>query len=129
MRLIDLKEIIDDKGNLVVIESNDIVPFDIKRLFYIYGVGNIVRGEHANINSQFCFICLNGSCKIKVDNGDIIKEFLLDNKRLMLYIDKMVWKDMYDFSDDCLLLVLSDHKYDSSEYIRDYYEFIERRKI
>ncbi|EAJ0863674.1 WxcM-like domain-containing protein, partial [Campylobacter coli] len=85
---------------------------------------NTIRGEHANLNSEFFFIVLKGECKIKIDNGKEQKNFILNNPKQGLYIDKMLWKQMYDFSKDCILLVLSNTLYDANEYIRDYNEFL-----
>lgn len=114
----------DERGNLVVVEGIKDIPFDIKRMFYIYGTqGNIVRGQHANRNSEFVLINLSGECKIKVDDGKNNEVIILNKPHEGIYLDKMVWKDMYDFSSDSILLVLSNCSYDSKEYIRDYMKF------
>ena len=115
----------DNRGTLVVIEENKDIPFDIKRIFYMFGTSpEIVRGQHANRHSEFILICVAGSCKIKVDDGKGNEEiFLLDKPNKGIYVPKMLWKDMYDFSCDSVLLVLSDKNYDENEYIRDYEEY------
>ena len=101
------------------------IPFDIKRVFYIYGSDSeVVRGQHANRNSEFVLINVSGTSKVRVDNGfeeDIIE---LNRPRMGLYLPTMLWKDMYDFSEDSVLLVLANTHYDGSEYIRDYDEYL-----
>ena len=112
-------------GKLVVVEGAQDIPFDIQRVFYIYGSDSeVVRGQHANRNSEFVLINVSGSSKVRVDNGfeeDIIE---LNRPRMGLYLPTMLWKDMYDFSADSVLLVLANTHYDGHEYIRDYDEFI-----
>ncbi|MGN0132032.1 MAG: sugar 3,4-ketoisomerase [Lachnospiraceae bacterium] len=126
-RIINFNEYGDERGNLVVAEGSGVdVPFDIKRVFYMYGSDpDIVRGQHANRRTKFVLINVSGTSKVKVDNGvetDIIE---LNKPRMGLYIDTMVWKDMYDFSADSVLLVLASEHYDGKEYIRDYNQFLE----
>lgn len=102
------------------------VPFDIKRVFYMYGSDpDIVRGQHANRRTEFVLINVSGTSKVKVDNGFETEIIELNKPRMGLYIDVMVWKDMYDFSDDSVLLVLASEHYDGAEYIRDYDMFLE----
>ncbi|EAJ2421864.1 WxcM-like domain-containing protein [Campylobacter coli] len=124
-KLINLKYFDDKNSTLIAIEKQVNCPFEIKRIFYIFDVPkNTIRGEHANLNSEFFFIVLKGECKIKIDNGKEQKNFILNNPKQGLYIDKMLWKQMYDFGKDCILLVLSNTLYDANEYIRDYNEFL-----
>lgn len=115
----------DERGRLVVIEGRKNVPFDIERLFYIYGSDStVVRGKHANKKSEFVLINVSGSCKIKVLDGLGYEEvFLLDRPHMGIYLPKMLWKDMYDFSKDSILLCLSSEKYDANEYVRDFEEY------
>ncbi len=125
-RLIDLQKHADDRGHLVVVESNCGIPFDIKRLFYIYGTKpTAVRGQHANRKSEFLLVALSGSCSVKIDDGMHEEVFVLDNPGVGLYIPKMLWKEMFDFSPDCVLLSISNELYDSEEYIRDYESYRE----
>lgn len=84
---------------------------------------NVVRGCHANKNSTFFMFCICGSCRVSLDNGYFQSEVLLDKPNTALYLDKMVWKEMFDFSKDCILVVLTNTLYDTKEYIRDYKEF------
>ena len=119
----------NDSGRLVVLESNKDIPFDIKRIFYIYDVeAEAVRGLHANRKSSFFFICVAGSCNIEIDNGFEKHGCILDKPSLGLHCPKGYWKKMFDFSQDAILLVLSDETYDEDEYIRDYEVFKESIK-
>ncbi len=125
-KVLEFDDFGDERGNLVVAEGGIDIPFEIKRVFYMYGSdSDIVRGQHANRRTEFVLINVSGSSKVKVDNGfetDIIE---LNKPRMGLYITTMVWKDMYDFSSDSVLLVLASEHYDAEEYIRDYTAFIE----
>lgn len=115
----------DERGNLVVVEGARDVPFDIRRVFYIYGSDDsIIRGQHANRNSQFVLINVAGKSKVKVMDG-LGNEavFSLNRPRTGVYIPTMVWKEMYEFSPDAVLLVLASEHYDESEYIRDFAAF------
>ena len=122
--VLEFKNLGDERGNLVAIEGGITIPFDICRVFYIYGTDpNAVRGQHANKNSEFVLINVAGSSKVRIKDG--VEEAVIElNKPLMgVYIPKMIWKDMYDFSEDSVLLVLASEHYDATEYIRDYGEF------
>lgn len=120
-RIYEFKELGDERGNLVVIEGGDNIPFDIKRVFYIYGSDEtVIRGQHANKFSEFVLINVNGTSKVRLDNGVEEKIIYLDRPRMGLYIPAMLWKDMYDFSSDSVLLVLASTHYDGEEYIKDY---------
>ncbi len=127
--VLTFRELGDERGNLVVVEGNEDIPFDIARVFYLYGTdGTMVRGKHANRNSQFVLINVAGSSKVKVDDGlGHVQVVNLDKPRMGLYLPPMVWKEMYDFSEDSVILVLSDQHYDGTEYIRDYDQF--RREV
>ena len=124
-KILEFGDLGDERGKLVVVEGAQDIPFDIQRVFYIYGSDSeVVRGQHANRNSEFVLINVSGSSKVRVDNGfeeDIIE---LNRPRMGLYLPTMLWKDMYDFSADSVLLVLANIHYDGHEYIRDYDEFI-----
>lgn len=116
----------DERGHLVVAEGNKDIPFDIKRIFYIFGTDkNVVRGQHANKKSQFVLINVAGSSKVKVKDGKGNEAvYNLDRPHSGIYIPTMIWKDMYDFSDDSVLLCLASEVYDPQEYIRDYNSFV-----
>lgn len=127
--IINFKDLGDERGKLVVLEGNDTVPFDIKRVFYIYGSdGDVVRGQHANRESEFLLINVAGKSKVRITDSE--EEFVvkLDKPMMGVYIPPMVWKDMYDFSPDSVLLVLASTHYDGTEYIRDYDEYIAEMK-
>jgi len=123
--LINFKELGDKSGCLVAIEEERQVPLAIKRVFYIYNLGEgQERGNHANRNSRIVFICIKGSCQIQVDNGEESRRFVLDKPSVGVFTDRMTWKKMDNFSKDCILLALSDCNYDKNEYINDYNEFV-----
>ena len=117
----------DDRGHLVIVEGGIDVPFEIKRAFYIYGSdAEVVRGCHANRKSEFVLINVAGSSKVKVKDGEGNEAiFCLNRPHTGIYLPTMVWKEMYDFSDDSVLLVLASEHYDPEEYIRDYDRFVE----
>lgn len=120
----------DERGHLVIVEGEKDIPFAIKRAFYIYGSDkDVVRGQHANRKSEFVLINVAGKSKVKIKDGEgneII--FCLNRPHTGLYIPTMVWKDMYDFSEDSVLLCLSSEHYDPTEYIRDYDEYVKEIK-
>ena len=123
--ILQFSDLGDERGKLVVIESGQVIPFEIKRVFYIYESDEkVVRGQHANIESEFVLINVAGQSKVRITDGR--EEFIVElNKPMMgVYIPKMVWKDMYDFSKDSVLLVLASTHYDGTEYIRDYEEYL-----
>ena len=129
-KIIYFKDLGDERGNLVVIEGEGIdIPFDIKRVFYIYGSDDkVVRGQHANRETEFLLVNVGGSSKVKVDNGTETAIIKLDRPGMGLYLPPMLWKDMYDFSSDSILLVLASRHYDDKEYIRDYEEYLREIK-
>lgn len=115
----------DERGKLVVIEGGKAIPFEIKRVFYIYDSDStVVRGQHANRESEFVLINVAGKSKVRITDGT--EEFVVElNKPMMgVYIPKMIWKDMYDFSPDSVLLVLASTHYDGNEYIRNYDDYV-----
>ena len=125
IKILEFGEFGDERGNLVVAEGGIDVPFDVQRVFYMYGSDDtVIRGQHANRITKFVLINVSGSSKVKVDNGFETEIIELNRPRMGLYLDSMVWKDMYDFSPDSVLLVLASTHYDGSEYIRDYEEYI-----
>lgn len=116
----------DDRGHLVAIEGGGDIPFEIKRVFYIYGSDrDVVRGKHANKDSEFVLINVSGTSKIKaVDTKGNSVIHVMDRPHIGVYLPKMIWKDMYDFSEDSVLLVLSSEHYQAEEYVKDYDEFL-----
>jgi dTDP-4-dehydrorhamnose 3,5-epimerase-like enzyme len=118
--LIDLATFTDDRGNLTVIERS--IPFDIKRIFYIYGVDKSVRGGHRHHNTVQAAICLQGHCSIFSDNNIKKGHFVLDNPSKCLILNPEDWHQMYDFSSDAILMVLASEFYDPQDYIYPKYE-------
>ena len=124
-KLLNFKVNGNEAGKLVAIEGLNQIPFEIKRIFYIYGVkGDTVRGRHSNRNSEFVMINVKGSADIRLHDGKKEQIVNLSKPNEGLYIPKLMWKDMYNFSDDCVMLVLSSEVYDENEYIRDFDEFL-----
>jgi dTDP-4-dehydrorhamnose 3,5-epimerase-like enzyme len=114
----------DEQGSLISLESFKNIPFEIKRVYYIFGTApGVIRGKHAHQNLKQVLISIHGNCKVKVDNGIKEKEYLLNNPSAGLYIQGLVWREMYDFSPDCVLLVLTDGYYKEEDYIRNYEQF------
>jgi len=126
VKILEFPELGDDRGHLVVVEGKKNIPFEIKRIFYLFGSDQyVVRGQHANRFSEFCLINVRGTSKVKVmDRTGNEKIFNLDRPHKGIYIPAMIWKDMYNFSSDSVLLVLSNEYYDKNEYIRNYEDFI-----
>ena len=117
----------DERGSLVAIESEITVPFDIKRVYYIFDTkSGVVRGLHAHKALSQVMVCLKGSCRVMLDNGLLKEQVVLDSPNKGLLIDSMMWREMHDFSEDCVLLVLANEHYDESDYIRDYNDFLKQ---
>ncbi len=115
----------DDRGQLVAVETMKDIPFEVKRVYYIYDtLPGVRRGFHAHRQLEQILICVHGSCKIHLDNGTETAEVLLDKPNEGLYISNDMWREMYDFSDGAVLLVLASRYYDESDYIRNYDDFI-----
>lgn len=116
----------DDRGQLIAVEANKDIPFPVKRVYYIYDtLPGVRRGFHAHRHLQQALICVHGSCKIHLDNGYEQAEVLLDRPDQALYISNDMWREMYDFSKDTVLMVLASEYYDESDYIRNYDQFME----
>lgn len=116
----------DERGHLVIVEGMKDIPFEIKRIFYIYGSDkDVVRGQHANKLSEFVLINVAGTSKVKVKDGKGNETvYALNRPHTGVYLPRMIWKEMYDFSEDSVLLCLASTHYDPDEYIRDYDEFL-----
>ncbi len=125
IKIMEFPDFGDERGNLIVVEGGIDIPFAVKRVFYIYGSDSeVIRGRHANRKSEFVMINVSGKSRVKVDNGYEQQVIELNRPRMGLYLSTMVWKDMYDFSPDSVLLVLASEHYDSEEYIRNYDDYI-----
>lgn len=115
----------DNRGQLIAIEECKDIPFDIKRVYYMYDtVSDAVRGKHAHKSLQQILICTSGSCKILLDDGKEKQIVELNKPYEGLYITNAIWREMYNFSKDAVLMVLASNYYDESDYIRDYNEFL-----
>lgn len=126
IKLIDLLSLGDQRGGLVAIESNQSIPFEIKRLYYIFNTTDQARGFHAHINLKQIAVCVKGSCRFILDDGKNKEEVVLDSPTQGLYIESLTWREMHDFSEDCVLLVLASEHYDETDYIRDYDDFLNK---
>lgn len=125
VKLADLPSFGDNRGGFVVLESNQSVPFEIKRLYYIFNTSdNESRGFHAHINLKQIAICVKGSCRFILDDGFGREEVILDSPTQGLMIGNLTWREMHDFSEDCVLLILASSHYDEEDYIRNYDEFL-----
>ena len=126
VEMLEFKELGDERGHLVIVEGNRNIPFDIKRIFYIYGSdADVIRGQHANRKTEFVLINVAGTSKVMVKDGKGNEAvFSLNRPHTGIYLPKMTWKDMYDFSEDSVLLCLASEHYDAEEYIRDYDEYV-----
>ena len=131
-KLLQFADFGDERGKLVVIEGDNLsgVPFDIKRVFYIYGSDRtVVRGQHGNRNSEFVLVNVAGSSKVMITDGKKKEIVELNQPMEAVYIPRMIWKEMYDFSPDSVLLVLANTHYDSHEYIRNYEEYLKEMGV
>lgn len=115
----------DARGQLVALEESHEIPFKIKRIYYMYDTGqDVTRGYHAHKALEQILVCIHGSCKIRLDNGFEKKVVSLEKPYEGLYVANNMWREMFDFSPDAVLLVLASELYDESDYIRDYDEFL-----
>ncbi|MER0432385.1 sugar 3,4-ketoisomerase [Aeromonas caviae] len=123
--LIHLPVLGDDRGSLIALEGNKNIPFDIKRIYYIYGTKTgVSRGFHAHKALKQVAIAVSGSCRFILDDGIEREDILLNDPAQGLLIESFMWREMHDFSDDCVLMVLANQLYDEDDYIRNYDEFI-----
>ena len=118
---LDFPPLGDDRGSLVALESNTTIPFDIKRVYYIFGTKkNVTRGLHAHLALNQVLLCVKGSCKILLDDGVVRESVFLDSPTKGLLVESLVWREMSEFSADCVLLVIASELYDEEDYIRNY---------
>lgn len=130
IRWLDFERLGDNRGELIAIEIgvDKIIPFEIKRVYYIYATApGISRGFHAHRNLKQIAICVSGTCKMVLDNGTFRQETIMNSATRGLVIESMVWREMHDFSPDCVLLVLASEHYEESDYIRSYETFLEEQ--
>lgn len=124
INLIDFQKYNDDRGNLVVAEFEKEIPFTVKRVYYIYGVsGDKKRGFHSHKSLEQIYICINGSCKVKLFDGKDEETVTLGDPSQGLYLGHNIWREIFDFDENAVLLVLASDVYRESDYIRDLTEF------
>jgi len=122
--LIDLEVKGDKRGSLIALEDGINTPFEIKRCYYIYNTKkNVRRGFHAHKNLQQLAVCVSGSCSFYLDDGESTRDITLDSPEKGLLLKGIIWREMYNFSENCILVVLADKLYDESDYIRNYHSF------
>lgn len=125
VKIVQLEEHGDERGTLISLEQMKNIPFEIKRVYYMFDtVHGVRRGFHAHKCLKQILICVKGSCKILLDDGTEKTEVILDRPNKGLIIDSHIWREMFDFSEDAVLMVLASELYDEADYIRNYDEFI-----
>ena len=124
VKFFNTRTMVEPDGNLVPIESNHDIPFPIKRVFYVYGVKNQDdRGKHSHYKTKQVLICVHGKVEVLVNDGLKEKKYLLESPQQALYIPEMIWDEQIYLSEDTVLLVLSNMKYDPKDYIHDFETF------
>ena len=125
IKIVKLEEHGDSRGTLIALEQMKNVPFEIKRVYYMYNTGpGVRRGFHAHKQLKQILICVKGSCKILLDDGTEKAEVSLNEPNKGLIIESHLWREMFDFSEDAVLMVLASELYDEADYIRNYDDFI-----
>lgn len=128
-KFVDFKTLGDERGSLIAIEEGYNAPFEIKRVYYIFDTKKgVKRGFHAHIDLKQIAIAVKGSCTFILDDGIKRDEIVLDNPNKGLLIEGLIWREMYSFSEDCVLIVLASEYYDENDYIRDYECFLKEVK-
>jgi WxcM-like, C-terminal len=123
-RIIQLPRITDPRGNLTFIEGRGRIPFDIARVYYLYDVpGGAERGGHAHIELQQLIIAMSGSFDVELDDGYEKRRFHLNRSYFGLYVDRMIWRELDNFSSGSVCMVLASNRYDEADYYRNYDEF------
>ena len=125
LKLIDLNPLGDERGQLLILEAQKNIPFPIKRVYYLTSMKHDVpRGFHAHKKLEQVAISVSGKCRMLLDDGKNKESFWLDSPSKAIRIEPMVWHEMHDFSENCVLLVLASEHYDESDYIRNYSDFL-----
>ena len=125
IKIINFPSIGDNRGSLIAMETMDKIPFNIKRVYFIFDTQeNVSRGFHSHKNLQQVAVCVSGKCRMTLDDGKKREEVWLDSPNKGIFIDKYIWREMHDFSGDCVLLVLASEHYTDSDYIRSYDQFL-----
>jgi len=125
IKIINFPSIGDNRGSLIALETMDKIPFNIKRAYFIFDTQkNVSRGFHAHKDLQQVAVCVAGKCRMTLDDGKEREDVWLDSPNKGIFIDKYIWREMHDFSGDCVLLVLASEHYSETDYIRSYDEFL-----
>jgi len=125
IQMINFQVLGDERGSLIALEVGKQIPFNVKRVYYIFGTkADVARGFHAHKALRQVAFCVSGSCRFVLDDGHKKAEVVLDSPNKGLLIEHMVWREMYDFSENCVLMVLASEHYNEADYIRDYEEFL-----
>ncbi|MDR1952218.1 MAG: FdtA/QdtA family cupin domain-containing protein [Elusimicrobiota bacterium] len=128
-KIVELKSFGDKNGSLVALEAEKNIPFEIKRVYYIFGTKkDFVRGKHSHKNLKQYIICVSGSCDFYLDDGDRKEKITLDSPLKAIYIEGNIWREFVNFSKDCVIMVLANQYYNEKEYIKDYEEFLKCKK-
>jgi dTDP-4-dehydrorhamnose 3,5-epimerase len=123
-QLLELEIIGDHRGSLISLEKGAKLPFEFKRVYYIFGtLPEVSRGFHAHKQLRQLAVCVSGKCRMLMDDGVTKEEVWLDSPKKAVLINNLVWREMHEFSEDCVLVVFASHEYDEADYIRDYDEF------
>lgn len=129
INIVDFNIMGDERGSLIALENNKNIPFEIKRVYYIFNTKKeVARGFHAHKKLEQIAVCVSGKCRIVLDDGINHEDAWLDSPDKGLYIGDMVWREMHDFSSDCVLLVFASEYYDENDYIHDYDNFLLQAK-
>lgn len=124
LRWLDFPPLGDDRGSLVALEGRGTIPFPIKRVYYLFRTKqDITRGMHAHLSLKQVMLCVTGSCKILLDNGVVKESTVLNSPTKGLLVEGLVWREMSQFSPNCVLLVIASEHFDETDYIRDYEDF------
>ena len=125
-KIINFKKFKDDRGSLIALEANKSVPFNIKRVYYIFDTKRgFSRGFHAHRALKQVVVCVSGSCKFVLDDGKQKCHVQLNDATKGILIESLTWREMYDLSKDCVLMVLASEYYDETDYVHDYENFLE----
>lgn len=120
----------DERGKLIALEKGADFPFEIRRVYYIWGTKpDVIRGKHAHKNLEQVIVCVSGSCDFVLNNGTVKETVHLDNPSKGLYIKHNIWREFTNFSKDCVLMVLASEYYSESDYIRNYDEFLKESQV
>ena len=128
-KIIDIRRYTDNRGYLSVVENGLDIPFDIKRIYYLYMVPEVARGAHAHKELQQLLIATSGSVEVIMDDGESKKTFHLDKPWKGLYVPAGLWRDLEHFTKDAVLLCLASERYDENDYIRQYVDFLKLKGL